>query len=48
MAIKTKVCWQFNRGFRIQRTLPSKRAARDYAARVLQLWNVRARCAPLR
>jgi hypothetical protein len=43
--MKTVVKWQFNRKFRIQRTLPTKKAALEYIDRVKRLWHIKARIA---
>lgn len=43
MATRTIVRWQFNRDFRIKRTLPSRREAREYVAYVKRLWGIDAR-----
>lgn len=40
---RTRVNWQFNRKFRIQRTFPSQTLAQEYVHRVKRLWNIDAR-----
>lgn len=40
--IKTRVCWQFNNKFRIQRTFKSKVAALRYIKFIDNVWGIKA------